>query len=214
MQRADFVMNTDRKIAVIDGKVGFMLANLVLSSYQKKLAKQLDTNVGQEMAQGIQSAEETGATLVLADRNIQTTFMRIWRKMNLKEKFDLLLNLFFALDDEEENEITIYDDNDYDAIYISEESCSHIEKTRKTEENALVITGVNNESEDIFMRAIVTVIGKDRVGIIAEVCTDLAAFNVNVLDMVSAVYPVDKADEAFKALVENDGSLAKVLIEL
>ena len=98
--------DTDLVQVIKDGKVGFMLANLVLSSYQKKLAKQLDTNVGQEMAQGIQSAEETGATLVLADRNIQTTFMRIWRKMNLKEKFDLLLNLFFALDDDEQSEIT------------------------------------------------------------------------------------------------------------
>lgn len=37
---------------------------------------------------------------------------------------------------------------------------------------------------------------------------------VNVMDMVSAVYPMDKADEAFKALAENDGSLAKVLIEM
>lgn len=66
---------------------------------------------------------------------------------NFDDGFD-----FLEIDyDEEENEITIYDDNDYDAPYISEESCSHIEKTRKTEENALVITGVNNESEDIFM---------------------------------------------------------------
>jgi pheromone shutdown-related protein TraB len=97
---------TDLVQVIKDGKVGFMLANLVLSSYQKKLAKQLDTNVGQEMVQGIQSAEEMGANLVLADRNIQTTFMRIWREMNLKEKFDLLLNLFFALDDDEQSEIT------------------------------------------------------------------------------------------------------------
>ncbi len=66
---------------------------------------------------------------------------------NFDDGFD-----FLEIDyDEEENEITIYDDNDYDAPYISEESCSHIEKTRKTEENALVITGVNNESEDIYM---------------------------------------------------------------
>ncbi len=98
--------DTDLVQVIKDGKVGFMLANLVLSSYQKKLAKQLDTNVGQEMVQGILSAEETGANLVLADRNIQTTFMRIWRKMSLKEKFDLLLNLFFALDDDEQSEIT------------------------------------------------------------------------------------------------------------
>ena len=31
------------------------------------------------------------------------------------------------------------------------------------------------------MKAIVTVVGKDRVGIIANVCVQLASFNVNVL---------------------------------
>ena len=37
------------------------------------------------------------------------------------------------------------------------------------------------------MKAIVTVIGEDRVGIIATVCADLAAFNVNVLDISQTV---------------------------
>jgi len=37
------------------------------------------------------------------------------------------------------------------------------------------------------MKAIVTVVGKDRVGIIAAVCTDLAALNVNVLDISQTV---------------------------
>ena len=37
------------------------------------------------------------------------------------------------------------------------------------------------------MKAIVTVVGKDRVGIIAEICTQLAAFNVNVLDISQTV---------------------------
>ncbi|MDR0861658.1 MAG: ACT domain-containing protein [Oscillospiraceae bacterium] len=37
------------------------------------------------------------------------------------------------------------------------------------------------------MRAIVTVIGKDRVGIIAEVCTLLAARGVNILDISQTV---------------------------
>lgn len=37
------------------------------------------------------------------------------------------------------------------------------------------------------MKAIVTVWGKDRVGIIADVCVDLAAFNVNVLDISQTV---------------------------
>ena len=37
------------------------------------------------------------------------------------------------------------------------------------------------------MRAIVTVVGKDRVGIIASVCTCLASYNVNVLDISQTV---------------------------
>ena len=37
------------------------------------------------------------------------------------------------------------------------------------------------------MNAIVTVVGKDRVGIIANVCTELAKFNVNVLDISQTV---------------------------
>ncbi|MBQ7231594.1 MAG: ACT domain-containing protein [Oscillospiraceae bacterium] len=37
------------------------------------------------------------------------------------------------------------------------------------------------------MKAIVTVVGKDRVGIIASVCTALASFNVNVLDISQTV---------------------------
>ena len=37
------------------------------------------------------------------------------------------------------------------------------------------------------MRAIVTVIGPDRVGIIAEVCTLLAKLDVNVLDLSQTI---------------------------
>ena len=37
------------------------------------------------------------------------------------------------------------------------------------------------------MKAVVTVVGQDRVGIIASVCVDLASFNVNVLDISQTV---------------------------
>ena len=38
-----------------------------------------------------------------------------------------------------------------------------------------------------MMKAIVTVVGKDQVGIIATVCVHLASFNVNVLDISQTV---------------------------
>ena len=37
------------------------------------------------------------------------------------------------------------------------------------------------------MKAVVTVVGKDTVGIIANVCTELAGCNVNVLDISQTV---------------------------
>ena len=37
------------------------------------------------------------------------------------------------------------------------------------------------------MKAIVTVVGKDQVGIIAAVCVHLASYNVNVLDISQTV---------------------------
>lgn len=42
----------------------------------------------------------------------------------------------------------------------------------------------------------------------------VAAGKVDVMKMVSSIYPMEKAAEAFQALVSNDGSLKKVLIEI
>lgn len=56
-------------------KAGLLLTNIVLSSYQKRVAKKFDTTPGKEMMQGIQSAAERSCNLVLADRNIQTTML-------------------------------------------------------------------------------------------------------------------------------------------
>ena len=84
---------TDIIKVVKDKKALFLLANLLLSSYQKRLAKQFDVRPGQEMIQGIESANEIGAELVLADRDLKTTFTRIWRGVGFWSKF----KLFFVI---------------------------------------------------------------------------------------------------------------------
>ena len=92
--------NTDIIQVIKTKKLGFLFANLILASFQKKIAKDLNTVAGQEMLQGINSAKETGAQLVLADRNIQTTFIRIWRKLNFWEKIKLIFSLLFSFGDD------------------------------------------------------------------------------------------------------------------
>lgn len=94
--------NTDIIKVIKAKKVGFLVANLILSAYQKKIAKSLGTNVGGEMLEGIKSAKETGAQLVLADRNIQTTFLRIWRKLSFWKKSKLLFSLIFSFGEDTE----------------------------------------------------------------------------------------------------------------
>ncbi|MCM3093193.1 MULTISPECIES: TraB/GumN family protein [unclassified Cytobacillus] len=76
-------------------KASLLLMNLAISSFQNRMADQFGIKAGQEMIQGIESAKETGAKLVLADRNIQITFARIWGNLGLKGK-SLLLSQVIA----------------------------------------------------------------------------------------------------------------------
>lgn len=82
-------------------KVTLLIANLILSAYQANIAKKLKTKPGAEMMQGINSANELNKNLVLADRDIQITFKRIWRKMKFLEKYKLIFSFVFSKDEEE-----------------------------------------------------------------------------------------------------------------
>ncbi|WP_182201432.1 TraB/GumN family protein [Paraliobacillus salinarum] len=78
-------------------KASLLLMNLAISSFQKRMAKQFGIEAGQEMIQGITSAKENNAQLVLADRNIQITFARIWGGVGFKGKMMLLAQIFAGI---------------------------------------------------------------------------------------------------------------------
>lgn len=80
-----------------DKKATLLLMNLAISSFQNRMAKQFDIKPGQEMIQGIESAEEIDAKLVLADRDIQITFSRIWNGIGLKGKALLLTQVIASI---------------------------------------------------------------------------------------------------------------------
>lgn len=88
---------TDIFKIIKDKKATFLLMNLLIASFQKRIAKQFGVTPGAEMLQGIQSAKEAGAQLVLADRNIQITFSRVWHGLGLKGKAQLILQIFMSL---------------------------------------------------------------------------------------------------------------------
>ncbi|WHX38454.1 TraB/GumN family protein [Mesobacillus sp. AQ2] len=78
-------------------RASLLLMNLAISSFQNRMAKDLGIKAGQEMIQGIESAKEVGANLVLADRNIQITFSRIWGNLGLKGKALLLSQIITSI---------------------------------------------------------------------------------------------------------------------
>lgn len=83
-------------------KAGFMLANLILSNYQKKIAKKFGIVPGQEMIEGINQAKQRNIPLILADRKIQITFSRIWHSQSTLDKIKLLstiISSFFSDED-------------------------------------------------------------------------------------------------------------------
>lgn len=94
--------NTDIIKIIKEKKSTLLLVNLVLSSFQKRIAKQFGINAGQEMIQGIESAKTIGANLVLADRNIQTTFSRIWHGVRIWGKIRLIAGIVFSIFNTEE----------------------------------------------------------------------------------------------------------------
>ncbi len=102
MMNPDQYRNTDLSKIIKEGKAGFFMANLILSNYQRKIAKQLDIQSGADMMQGIKSAEENNAQLVLADREIQTTFKRIWQACKWTDKLKLLTTIVLSVFDNEE----------------------------------------------------------------------------------------------------------------
>ncbi len=88
---------------VIKEKKSFLLlSNLLLASFQKRIAKKLDINPGAEMIKAIETAEEVGAEIHLADRDIRTTLSRTWRAMGLWGKIKLLFQLVISLGEVED----------------------------------------------------------------------------------------------------------------
>lgn len=85
-------------IKVIREKKAFLLlANLLLAAFQRRIARRLDIRPGEEMLQAVAAAEETGATVHLADRDIRTTLARTWRAMGLWAKLKLVPQLIMSL---------------------------------------------------------------------------------------------------------------------
>lgn len=85
-------------IKVVREKKAFLLlSNLLLASFQKRIAKKMDVAPGAEMLKAIEMAEASGAQLWLADRDIRTTLSRAWHAMGAWSRAKLIFQLLVSM---------------------------------------------------------------------------------------------------------------------
>lgn len=107
-KRAEGILNpqdwekTDIITIVKNKQTLYLLSNLILSNYQKKIAEKLNLPLGGEMVAAMNIAKDNSIPLRYIDRPIQITFTRIWRLLSFKEKFSLLVELLMSFFTDEE----------------------------------------------------------------------------------------------------------------
>lgn len=96
LQDADRWRNMDIVKVIKQKKALMLFMNLLLASFQKKIADKFDIKPGQEMINAIESANKTNALIVPCDREIQITLSRVWRGMGFWEKMKLMASIVFS----------------------------------------------------------------------------------------------------------------------
>jgi len=79
------------------GQLPYLMTNLALSAFQKRMGLQTGVQPGAEMAAAAETAEKENIPVELIDRDIRTTLLRAWRKTGLWKKLNLLASLLASL---------------------------------------------------------------------------------------------------------------------
>jgi len=78
-------------------KAVLLLAQLIMGAFYRKLGEQLGAVPGAEMLEGAKLAGETGAKLVLADRQIEITLKRVWGYLRFWNKLRLMMHFMVSI---------------------------------------------------------------------------------------------------------------------
>ena len=76
-----------------EGKGFLLMANLVLSGFQRRMGAELGVKPGEEMKAALEIAEELGIPHALCDREVQVTLRRAWASCGLWSRNKLLATL-------------------------------------------------------------------------------------------------------------------------
>ena len=85
-----------------ENKALYLLIQLVLSSFYKKIGDMLGVRPGADMIEAVEAAGEVCAQVVLADRDVNVTLRRVWGSLGFFKKMKLLGILLGSVFSDEE----------------------------------------------------------------------------------------------------------------
>ncbi len=97
IRQKDKWLDTDIIKVIKEKKSFLLLSNLLLASFQKRIADKFDIVPGAEMIKAIDAGEAVGADIHLADRNIRITLAKTWRTMGLWSKIKMMFQLVLSM---------------------------------------------------------------------------------------------------------------------
>lgn len=93
-----------------EGKATLLLSQLIMSAFYKRVGDRLGVRPGADMLEGVRLAREHDAELVLADRDVQVTLKRTWRRLGYWNKLKLIFLLLTSAVTEPEVDKEAVDD--------------------------------------------------------------------------------------------------------
>jgi pheromone shutdown-related protein TraB len=183
IQQKDKWQEMDIVKVIRENRTALLLSQLLMMSLQKKIAERFNINPGEDMLRAISRVAESGAEVVLADREIRVTLLRTWRMMGLwsKMKFlsDMILSLFIGENITEENieELKQHDVLDL-ALKSIGEKLPELKITLIDERDQFLACSIRNSQG----RKIVAVVGAGHIpGIIENIGKEIDIDEINTI---------------------------------
>lgn len=187
LEDADRWRNMDIVKVIKEKKALMLFMNLILASFQKKIADKFDIKPGQEMINALAAAEQTNALVVPVDREIQTTLARVWRGMGFWEKTKLMVSIVFSFGDSneiKEEDIERMKQEDILQTLLSEVKAAHpiIEKVLIDERDRFLAEKIRSAPG----KKIVAVVGAAHVPGIKRYMADESPIDISSLNQIPA----------------------------
>ena len=151
--------NTDIYQVIKSGKVYVLISQIILSSFQKKIADKFGVRPGEEIRRAIEVCNELDIEISLIDREVKTTLKRAWASAGFFSILKLTASLFMSMFSKEEvteEQIESLKQHDDLTVVINEfgEALPSVKKSL-IDERDLYLTGKIKEIESDNIVAVV-----------------------------------------------------------